>query len=170
MLSNHYPLAFATEYSWAIAGLVFLMGVTIRHYFNTMHVTGAGPNWTWGATVILFIGIIWLSSVPIQDETGDAQLSSSQQRFAQADGFEQVHDIVLGRCSMCHAREPVWDGIRWAPKGVYLETEADVARHARDIYLQSGVSHAMPPANITGLPAEDRRLLVDWYRTARLSD
>jgi hypothetical protein len=35
MLSNHYPLAFATEWNWLIASLVFLMGVTIRHWFNT---------------------------------------------------------------------------------------------------------------------------------------
>ncbi len=37
MLSNHYPLAFATDNTWIIASLVFLMGVTIRHYFNSMH-------------------------------------------------------------------------------------------------------------------------------------
>ncbi len=36
MLSNHYPLAFGTQYNWIIASLVFLMGVTIRHYFNTV--------------------------------------------------------------------------------------------------------------------------------------
>ncbi len=47
MLSNHYPLAFGTEYAWIIASLVFLTGVTIRHYFNTMHATGKGPHWTW---------------------------------------------------------------------------------------------------------------------------
>ena len=34
MLSNHYPLAFATAFNWIIAALVFLMGVTIRHWFN----------------------------------------------------------------------------------------------------------------------------------------
>ena len=34
MLSGHYPLAFATDYSWIIASLVFLMGVTIRHYLT----------------------------------------------------------------------------------------------------------------------------------------
>ena len=34
MLSNHYPLAFASEYNWLIASLIFLMGVTIRHYFK----------------------------------------------------------------------------------------------------------------------------------------
>ncbi len=37
MLSNHYPLAFGTQFNWLIAALVFLMGVTIRHWFNTTH-------------------------------------------------------------------------------------------------------------------------------------
>ena len=37
MMSNHYPLVFATQYNWIIASLVFLMGVTIRHWFNTQH-------------------------------------------------------------------------------------------------------------------------------------
>ena len=37
MLSTHYPLAFATDFNWIIASLVFLMGVTIRHWFNTHH-------------------------------------------------------------------------------------------------------------------------------------
>jgi uncharacterized membrane protein len=44
MLSNHYPLAFATQYNWIIAALVFLMGVAIRHYFNTRHARTGNPN------------------------------------------------------------------------------------------------------------------------------
>ncbi|MFT4999112.1 MAG: putative membrane protein, partial [Planctomycetota bacterium] len=59
MLSNHYPLAFASDFNWIIAGLVFLMGVTIRHYFNTKHARNGNPTWTWMATVILFILIMW---------------------------------------------------------------------------------------------------------------
>ena len=47
MISNHYPLAFATQYNWIIAALVFLMGVTIRHFFNTMHAGKGKPWWTW---------------------------------------------------------------------------------------------------------------------------
>jgi uncharacterized membrane protein len=43
MLSNHYPLAFGTENAWLIASLVFLMGVLIRHYFNTRHAAQATP-------------------------------------------------------------------------------------------------------------------------------
>ncbi len=169
MLSNHYPLAFATEYNWIIAALVFLMGVTIRHYFNTRHGRAGNPTWTWAVTALLFIAIMWLSTAPMYKplEEAEAQpLTPHEQRFASAPGFEAAHDVVLGRCSMCHAREPVWDGIRWAPKGVLLETEADIARNASRIYLQAGVSHAMPPANVTFMEPEDRAAIVRWYRNA----
>ena len=64
------------------------------------------------------------------------------------------------------AREPVWDGIRQAPKGVLLETEADVARHAREIYLQAGLSRAMPPPNVYALDDDQRAAIVAWYRAA----
>ncbi|AXI54373.1 cysteine desulfurase [Sulfitobacter sp. JL08] len=170
MLSNHYPLAFGTQYSWLIASIIFLTGVTIRHYFNTMHATGKGPHWTWAVTVLLFILIAWLSTMPGHDSYEDAEaraLTPHEARFADAAGFEEAQDIVLGRCSMCHAREPVWEGMHWAPKGVFLETTSDITKHARDIYLQAGVSHAMPPANITDLPPEDRRKIIAWYRAGK---
>ena len=70
-----------------------------------------------------------------QAEAEAQPLTPAQQKFAAADGFEDAHDIVLGRCSMCHAREPVWEGILWAPKGVLLETRADIAGNAKQIYL-----------------------------------
>ncbi|CAI8206105.1 MAG: urate hydroxylase PuuD [Planktomarina sp.] len=169
MLSNHYPLAFGTPYAWIIACLVFLMGVSIRHYFNSMHSRTGKPNWTWGLTLILFVLIAWLSSIRHFD--GDIEsvkaipLTSYEERFAQADGFEDAHKIVQGRCSMCHAREPVWEGIIWAPKGVLLETRADIAKNAHSIYLQAGISHAMPPGNITNISQKDRTVLVNWYRS-----
>ena len=65
MLSNHYPLAFATDYTWIIASLVFLMGVTIRHYFNSVHARKGNPTWTWLATALLFVLIMWLSTAPM---------------------------------------------------------------------------------------------------------
>ena len=54
MLSIHYPLAFATDYSWIIVALVFLMGVTIRHYFNAHHARSGNPTWTWLVTLLLW--------------------------------------------------------------------------------------------------------------------
>ncbi len=172
MLSNHYPLSFATEYSWIIASLIFLTGVTIRHYFNTMHKTGKGPNWTWGVTVVLMIVIAWLSTANTWKGESDDQeakpLTAYEERFASAAGFEDAYNTVLGNCSMCHAREPYFsDTMLWAPKGVYLETEADVARQAQQIYLQAGASHAMPPPNaISTMTKENRMTIVAWYRDA----
>ena len=171
MLSNHYPLAFASEYNWLIASFVFLMGVTIRHFFNTMHARKGAPWWTWGATAALFLAIVALSLAPMSFrggtfETEITMLTPQQARFAEADGFTEVTDIVLGRCSMCHGEYPGWDGITYAPKGVVLDSEYAVATHAREIYLQSGVTHAMPPGNLTWMEESERDAIVHWYRTA----
>ncbi|MDB6177367.1 urate hydroxylase PuuD [Paracoccus sp. Z330] len=170
MLSNHYPLAFATEYSWIIASLIFLTGVTIRHYFNTMHKTGAGPNWTWAVTVVLMIVIAWLSTAQpgeTWDEAEARELTAQEQKYASAAGFDDAYDTVVGHCSMCHAREPVWENMHWAPKGVYLETPGDVARHANQIYLQAGRSHAMPPPNAVQMDEDSRRVISTWVKEAR---
>lgn len=168
MLSTHYPLAFATEYNWVIASLVFLMGVTIRHYFNSIHARKGNPHWTWMLTTLLLIAIMWLSSIkPVAEGDGTAQapLTATQQKFAAATGFQDVHDIVLGRCSMCHAEEPFFDGILWAPKGVLLETEAQIAVRAKEIFIQSGITHAMPPANASFMEEEERAKITAWYRS-----
>ncbi|TDK44501.1 urate hydroxylase PuuD [Antarcticimicrobium luteum] len=170
MLSNHYPLAFATEYNWIIAALVFLMGVTIRHYFNTRHARAGNPTWTWVATAILFIAIMWLSTAPLQqqsyEESEARALTPAEAVFAGAEGFDEVTDIVMGRCSMCHAREPGWDGIHRAPKNVLLETRPEIAAAARQIYLQAGASHAMPPANVSWMEPQERAKIVAWYTGA----
>ena len=171
MLSTHYPLAFATDYNWVIASLVFLMGVSIRHYFNSKHAGKGSLNWTWLITALLFIAIVWLSTAPMYAPVEEAEmqpLTPHEQRMAAADGFEEAHDVVLGRCSMCHSREPYWEGILWAPKGILLETRADVARNAKLIYLQSGVTHAMPPANVTMMGPKDRAAIVRWFRAAQM--
>lgn len=170
MLSNHYPLAFATQYNWLIAALIFLMGVTIRHFFNTMHSGGGMKWWTWAATAMLFIGVMWLSTAPLwqsdYDELEARVLSPAQQKFADATGFDEVMNIVPGRCAMCHAREPGYEGIHRAPKGLLLETPDDVTRAAREVYLQAGLTHAMPPANVSFMEAPERQAIVDWYRAA----
>ena len=60
MLSSHYPLAFATQWNWLIASLIFLEGALIRHWFNTRHARKGNPHWTWGAAVVIFLVIAWL--------------------------------------------------------------------------------------------------------------
>jgi uncharacterized membrane protein len=166
MLSNHYPLAFSSEANWIIASLVFLMGVSIRHYFNTMHARQGDPIWTWLVTALIFVAIIWLSTAPMfrADEPVEAQ--GPALKFAEAEGFDRVQDIVRGRCSMCHAAEPAWEGLHWPPKGVRLETEHQIAMAAKEIYLQSGITRAMPPANLSHMQPSERAEIIAWFREA----
>ncbi len=166
MLSNHYPLAFGTEYNWVIASLVFLMGVTIRHYFNSMHARSGNPTWTWAITIIIFLIIMWLSTVPKVLDKSFSKMSKHTERFLSSEDFKGVQDVILTRCSMCHAQEPVFSGVYTAPKKVLLETEEQIARYARDIYLQAGRSNAMPPANVSWMEEKERALIVKWYEEA----
>jgi uncharacterized membrane protein len=93
MLSNHYPLAFATQWNWLIAALVFLMGVLIRHFVNTMHAGGGMKWWTWAVTAILFAWGVALSTLPLQHDTYEASearpLSAAERVFAEAEGFRR---------------------------------------------------------------------------------
>ena len=119
---------------------------------------------------VLFIVIMWISTAPLRqdgyEESEARDLTPTEQVFASAEGFEDASWIIPGRCAMCHAREPFYDGIRYAPKGVLLETPADIARNARLIYLQAGATTAMPPANVSFMEDEERRALVRWYKGA----
>ena len=176
MLSNHYPLAYSTDYSWVIAALVFLMGVSIRHYFNSRHARRGNPVWTWAVTAGLFTTIIILSLLPAFLDKGKPEetaadnppLTTAQITLANAKEFEEVRDIVLGRCSMCHASEPYYERILWPPKGVVLETDQQIVTQAKSIIMQSALSHAMPPANISYMEPEERQILLRWF-TASLS-
>ena len=117
---------------------------------------------------MLFVAIMWLSALGLNQESYDEAmarpLTASEERFAQAEGFDDVAQTVMGRCSMCHAREPVWEGIHHAPRGLFLETPADIARAAQQVYVQAGLTDAMPPANITGMEDDERRQIIRWFR------
>lgn len=162
MLSNHYPLAFGTQFNWVIASLVFIIGVLIRHYFNTVHASKGNPHWTWAASLVLFIIIMWLSTAP-SVLTGERKASLGEEQLMASSHFPAVRDTVMGRCSMCHGVEPGWEGIHAAPKGVLLDNDASIAAHAREIYLQAGRSHAMPPGNVSMITPQERALIVTWF-------
>jgi uncharacterized membrane protein len=165
MLSSHYPLAFATQWNWIIASLIFLVGVVIRHYFNTRHARKGNPHWTWAVAVILFIIIAWLSTAPKLPGSGGEEVASrAAEPFLAASHFAAASLTVQTRCAMCHTAEPAWPGIFEAPKNVILDNDIAVANHAKDIAMQAGYAHAMPPGNASGMTSEERALVVEWFR------
>ena len=165
MLSGHYPLAFATQYNWIIASLIFLEGVVIRHYFNTRHARKGNPTWTWLAAVVIFLVIAWLSTAPKLPGNDQGDLASgSAQRFIESPHFAAVSQVIGTHCASCHAEVPGVEGIAQAPKDVHLDSDLAIATHAHNIALQAGYSRAMPPPNYSTITDEERALIVTWYR------
>ena len=170
MLSSHYPLAFASELNWAIAPLVFLLGVSIRHYFNTYHATKKKLYWTWIITFIIFAVIIGLSSYKKNSLVLSENVDDLERIYNLeiTDLNNEVHDIISARCTMCHAREPLWDGFLHAPKGFVIENKEDIKRYARQVYVQSALSKAMPPNNISYMEDIERFTIQYWYENTQI--
>ena len=74
-----------------------------------------------------------------------------------------VTEIISYRCTMCHAKEPLWDNMYVPPKGVILETSDDVLKYARQIYIHAAISNSMPPNNLSAMEPEERLILAKWY-------
>ncbi len=157
MISNHYPLTFATAWNWVIVAVVIVMGVSIRHFFNSRHAGKGTPWWTWVVTAAGGLVILWLNSFPV-----GAPAAMQTSGLEGDDVFVAVEEIVLSRCSMCHAEEPVWQGVAIPPLNVRLETPADILREAPRIETQAVLSRAMPPGNVTEMTDEERHLIAAW--------
>ncbi|NNG04735.1 MAG: urate hydroxylase PuuD [Inquilinus sp.] len=163
MISNHYPLAFASRWNWVILALILVIGAVIRHFFNVRHRGEPSPWWTWGVAAAGFALVVWLSSVPPAAGSAAGPVDDEAAVPAAPPAtFAAVEEVVLYRCSMCHAAEPLWTGMPVAPKGVILETPEQIRLHASAIYVQVVRSHAMPPGNITEIEPAERALLAAW--------
>ena len=164
MIGGHYPIIFATEYSWLILGLILIIGALIRHFFNTKHKGLPAPYWTWLVASLLAVCSVLLSyaGAPNNNVYEVSNLNMTK---------EEIHktavELVIERCSSCHAREPLWEGLAFAPKGIHLETEEEVLKMANEIYWQSAASWAMPPGNIIWLEDEERVLLSEWHASLK---
>jgi uncharacterized membrane protein len=154
MIANHYPLLFATRFNWLIVAIVLAIGPVIRHFFNSRHEGKGSPWWTWAVAAGGMAAVAWLSAAgPVVTPSG---------ALPRAPQFAAVEEIVLSRCSMCHAPEPVWAGLGAPPKGVVLDSGAQIRRQAQLIDVTAVRSNAMPPGNVTEMTGDERRILAAW--------
>jgi uncharacterized membrane protein len=174
MIAGHYPLAFATRFSWLILGCLIVMGAVIRHFYNERHKGHGDAWWAWGMAVALGLAVVALSTAGPTGPTKGRRAEAAP-ALVQTVSFKQVENIVVSRCSMCHAAEPVWSsletlyqrGMGHAPKHVHLETAEQIRRQMREIKLQAVYSGAMPPGNITDMTDAERATLAAWVDAAR---
>jgi len=162
MISNHYPLIYATEYSWLIISIILIIGALIRHFFNIKHTGAKPPYWVCFPIIILASLIFYISDL------GKPQLPKIKNTASLIEKIPEntllnAKEIIISKCSMCHAREPAWDNMKNAPKLVNLETTADIINNIESIHKQSVLSYAMPPGNISFLEDNERSLINQLY-------
>lgn len=171
MLSNHYPVTYANSAAIPlITALVIVTGALVRHFYNTRHADHAkSPWWAWALATLAIWTAFWVAasaSPGWREKLGLAPLPTppSLALAGIAPAPKNVVAIVQGRCAMCHAPEPVWDGVGIAPKKVWLDTPEHIATQAEAIRRQAVMSHAMPPNNVTGVTEAERGVLAGWLR------
>jgi uncharacterized membrane protein len=74
--------------------------------------------------------------------------------------FPQVAKIVGQRCAACHSDHPT--RMASAPRGVKLDTAAEIKAQAQAINEQAVQTKAMPLGNVTGMTQAERDLLGRW--------
>jgi uncharacterized membrane protein len=167
MISNHYPLLFATRYNWVIVAIVLALGPVIRHFFNSRHAGRGSPWWVWGVAAAGMAAIALLSAA------GPREAGAAGDRIGEAGKavrFADVERIVSARCSMCHAAEPVWPTLAMAPKAIRLDTAEHIRRNASLIGRNAVWSSAMPPGNVTEMTAAERAVIASWLAAGAQAD
>ena len=162
MISNHYPLIYATKYSWIIISIILIIGALIRHFFNIKH-TGAKPPYWVCIPIILLGSIIFYISDLGKPKLNNIKNTAIMIELIPEKTLVSAQEIIVSKCSMCHAKEPLWENMKNAPKLVNLETPTDIINNIDNIYKQSVLSYAMPPGNISFLEENERSLINQLY-------
>jgi uncharacterized membrane protein len=154
MLSNHFAFTYEHEHAWLVLVVLMAIGALIRHFFNLHH---AGRNVWWiPATALVGLGLV---AYLIRPGNGPAVASGPAVPFAQANA------VIQQRCVPCHSAHPTQPGVGSAPKGVHLDTRAEIESQAQAIEEQAVVLKAMPLANVTHMTQAERDLLARWLRS-----
>ncbi len=162
MISNHYPLIYATKYSWIIISIILIIGALIRHFFNIKHSGAKPPYWVCIPIIILGAIVFYISDLG-KPKLNNIKNTANLIELIPEKTLVSAQEIIVSKCSMCHAKEPLWENMRNAPKLVNLETSTDIINNIDNIYKQSVLSYAMPPGNISFLEENERSLINQLY-------
>ena len=165
MLSTHFPLVYTSSYAFVIVALVLVAGALIRHFYNVRHEGGGDQWWTWGVSAVCLAAALLISAGAVpsaRSNLGLAPLPDAPALAGAPRAPDDVAEVVVSRCAMCHAPDPGWPGLGTAPKGVVLDSPEMIERNRRRVGLFAGLTNAMPPNNITEMTDDERRLVAKW--------
>lgn len=145
MISPHHAMTFGHGWNWTVLAALGLAGALVRLWFVARH-KGNAPAWTLAAAFVLVAGVAALLAP--RQPAGSATMA-------------QVKGIIDNRCASCHADKPSFPGLPEAPKGLKLDSEERIRAQAAKI-RDTVRARLMPPANLTGLTAEERSVLERW--------
>ena len=150
MISPHYPMTWSHEWNWVVLLAITLAGALVRQYFVSRQF-GRNPIVLPVVATVVIVGLmIALRPAPAPRLAG-----------VEVPTIAEVQAISASHCAACHAARPTFDGIAVAPKGVMLETPAQLRRWAQAM-RQQVQTEAMPPGNMTDMTAEERAKILAW--------
>jgi uncharacterized membrane protein len=150
MISPHYPMTWSHEWNWVVLLAITLAGALVRQYFVSRQF-GRNPILLPVVATAVIVGLmVLLRPAPAPSLAGVAVPTVAE-----------VQAIAASHCASCHAARPTFDGIAVAPKGVMLETPAQLRRWAQAT-RQQVQTEAMPPGNMTDMTAEERAKILAW--------
>ena len=150
MISNHYPMTYSHPQGWVVLGLMMLAGVLIRQFFVLRHV---GKALWWlpvTAIALILLTLFWLRPPGIKAGQANALVP-----------YAEVKSILQQRCVACHAQVPTQAGFMQPPKGIVLESDAQIAQQAAMIG-QTVSSRYMPIGNLTAMTEAERDRIAIW--------
>ena len=152
MISNHFPMTYASSSGWLVLATISVAGVMIRQFFVLADKARYVPALPAGAALVLFATAFAVAPhEPPATAAAGAPVT-----------FAQVAPIVAERCTVCHAAHPTQPGFAAAPQGVLLDTPEHIAANAQNIAVQAVESHAMPIGNVTHITDAERAALGAW--------
>ncbi len=161
MISNHYPLLSSHAESWLIIAFIILIGGSVRHFLN-VHEAGQYSEEEGDRKhhMALFVaGGFLMVAIAMTAPAPDDKASNANQ-VAITDG--EAMAIVRQHCAMCHSVITSHEGFDIAPKGLNLDTVAEVVTSAPLIRAQVFDSDIMPLGNETGMTEVERQKLQQW--------
>jgi uncharacterized membrane protein len=156
MISNHYPMTFGHPHAWMVLVILLLLAAYVRHFFNLRH----RGRTAWLIPVTAAIGALALA----------VAIAPRSEVAAETVTLRDVQPIIVARCATCHAVHPRFEGLASPPKGVVLETPAQIVAHAARIRQQAIESRAMPLGNVTQMTDAERARVAAWIDAGARAD